>query len=296
MIKRWLIRGIFILPTLFIAFGWLWSVTHSTDFILAKHFTCGSWWGVIDLSYLPEFDLDPVLSHSPNGEGQYFPDTPTPMEARQFMHLGFGYSHFPHGFNGNQYQFSMPYWFFALIFGGLLWVAWRKTRPVPAPAASHPPPFAVHPVIRWLVCGLFAGVIMLSIAGWLWSGLRYTSLGHNNAQVNSMGGVVGFIYFPGPGTAPWNFADVSNGKSGLNLASYFDRIDFSVSMEEGIHLYAFGLGYFHSPGLTGVEDYEISIPYWFPMLLAGGGLLVTWFKTRPKPDPATAFPVQAAKA
>jgi len=55
----------------------------------------------------------------------------------------------------------------------------------------------------------------------------------------------------------------------------------------------FVLGFGHGRALgDGVSNTFVAVPYWYIILIFFGLLFFVWRKTRPKINPATAFPVE----
>lgn len=52
-----------------------------------------------------------------------------------------------------------------------------------------------------------------------------------------------------------------------------------------------GLGFSYQEPLPPLSGWELTIPFWFPTLLSGLGLLLSWRKTKPK-QIGRAFPIE----
>ncbi len=156
---------------------------------------------------------------------------------------------------------------------------------------------------RWLIRSFFIFLLVLFAAGWVHS-LRYNAFvsyatdtrygdsywGHYDLYWSgfSSEGALGILWgrdnngdaFPG-------------GAQGLQVSFFEDRYSFhagSRGMEFAGFSYARDIRDSHD---TFRQTY-IAVPHWFLVTASCGMLLLAWRKTRPKPDPSTAFPVEAA--
>ena len=128
MKRRWIIRSIFMLPILLCIVGWEWSATHSFGMLYSHYdyfFCCNTYWGCVSATY-QRFDLTSqpgAWDFAINSTDHHFL-----WASANFTHqfLGFAYKVEPH-----LYTLVAPYWFLILVFSGVLWIVWRRTRPKP---------------------------------------------------------------------------------------------------------------------------------------------------------------------
>jgi hypothetical protein len=151
MPRRWLIRGLFVLPILLCVSAWVWSMLHQTysSYHHGGHeISCTMEGGFLDCYVLfqgqgpraPDgwycltrsMDLRVVDPHFfPVRGGQ---TTPECTSSPRF--LGFGYEH---GTTSNEYRsVFVPYWFLIVVFSAALFVVCRKTRPKINPKMAFP--------------------------------------------------------------------------------------------------------------------------------------------------------------
>ena len=133
--KRWLLRGVFLLPLLLAAAGWLWSGTHRSHvgYVHEERVVwCGSGSGVLGVELGWDHAMDPALPNGwyggtrPIDPARYWP------EARPNSWLGFGFAHFSvRDPDLDQYVVVVPYWFVLLASAGVFMWVWRRTRPRP---------------------------------------------------------------------------------------------------------------------------------------------------------------------
>ncbi len=128
MLRRWIIRIIFMLPILLCVGGWGWSAKHDGRLEYHRHghwFGGGTLWGFVCVNYGPP-SLGEIASDGwicriyPRTEVHFWPR----LFTDHFSFLGFGYYS---GFSITTIE--VPYWFLILVFSALLFVVWRKTRP-----------------------------------------------------------------------------------------------------------------------------------------------------------------------
>jgi len=129
--------------------------------------------------------------------------------------------------------------------------------------------------------------VLLCVAGWGWS--------INHA------GMLAYWYPPryvgfttGSGTASIQFGRVSTmgGFEGgwIRLA---DSVPASFLPDPPRYL---GFVFDWESTVGGGYGLTVKVPYWFLVAIFGVLLLLAWRKTRPKPNPATAFPVEVKKS
>jgi hypothetical protein len=126
MVKRWIIRGLFMLPLLIVVVGWGWSSRHSGSIEYAHHgqyVRCGTEWGGVFIV---------SGNRTRNTDGWEFStirlrsfDLLPPRFTVVYYFLGFGL----HSPIGTAEKLLVPYWFLLLLIGTILFLVWRKTRP-----------------------------------------------------------------------------------------------------------------------------------------------------------------------
>ena len=143
---------------------------------------------------------------------------------------------------------------------------------------------------RWIIRSIFMLPILLCLIGWGWSGWYVCSVSYLQQDgrcdaCNSGSGLItveGFI--SGDDTLPtgWKCKITPDEGSGW------------FWQQDGVHGF---LGFFYVNNFDGPEPllYRLDIPYWFLVLYFSILLVLVYRKTRPKPNPATAFPVEMDK-
>jgi len=145
MTRRWLIRSLFILPLLLCVVGWGWSMWHQGR-IRGSHgnyfFVGATKYGVIEL----ECGRWPVFPGSRTEWGydslpwglaafpEHWPGLPPNVcecRSRPFAFMGLRYWYYARGIDGeyDSRWLQVPYYLLVLLFGLVLFFAWRKTRP-----------------------------------------------------------------------------------------------------------------------------------------------------------------------
>ena len=132
--------------------------------------------------------------------------------------------------------------------------------------------------------------ILLCMAGWLWSVSQDGSILYFNhgrsVRCDSLWGVIGIRWSTNNLTSYGWEKDVIPEEAhfwpGRNPDSQsFLGLDFRY--------FQFGTG--HSQFGTG-DLYVLDVPYWLLIVVFSTVLFFVWRKTRPKPNPKTAFPVE----
>ena len=133
MNRRWLIRILFMLPILLCAATWLWSGTHKGQ-ISYTHGGVGGGFGtsrgVLGMAFgtatrLPDGWDGRAGRHSP----KYFPR----YEPGSFLGFAAEYDR-----DSTTFVVYMPCAFPLVVFSGLLFSVWRKTRPKANPNSAFP--------------------------------------------------------------------------------------------------------------------------------------------------------------
>ena len=143
MAKRWIIRGIFLLPVLLCLAGWGWSGWYDG----AVSFKRSHRWIELRTEYGAVYLVGGWHSWLSDGCESGIAGTdsvrlwPEP-DAVSTCVLGFRWRHF--SFNDGDgrvfsgYALVIPYWFPLLVSSLLLLLVWRKTRYRPDPATAFP--------------------------------------------------------------------------------------------------------------------------------------------------------------
>ncbi len=148
---------------------------------------------------------------------------------------------------------------------------------------------------RWFIRSFFILLVLAVSVAWVRSYYISTYVSHVPEYVadkykltclDSVGGSIYFSHHYKTGSLPskWYWGDDAN-------YLRFGWVNFAVSLHPSTFNSLFGFGYY---SLASPEDqfFDIAIPFWFiDSITILIGLLV-WCKTRPKPNPARAFPVE----
>ena len=141
---------------------------------------------------------------------------------------------------------------------------------------------------RWIIRSFFIGLLTLCVAAWGWS-YYYEHLVFLKHGSNSLG----LGQSNGTWIAAW--ATYSGGHEGLNFETSRNTDDLSEWLGRQSMVYSF-LGFFISKDRSSsTQLFVVGVPFWFLTILAAVSLFFVWHKTRPKPNPATAFPVETDK-
>src|ERR1035437_8125782 len=131
MVRRWIIRIVFMMPILLCVGGWGWSGMYhsSASYSHDGHWVgCGSGWGVVTVSL-------GRWSGTPDGwecddaykQDDFILEPPDTPDSHYFL----GFRRLNHGLEtpAYWYDFTVPYWFLIAMFSAVLFLVWRKTRP-----------------------------------------------------------------------------------------------------------------------------------------------------------------------
>jgi len=138
MVKRWLIRSVFMLPIVVCVVGWAWSGWY------------GGWIAFGHRGYAAGCSQDNgtarmTVSGGPHAiEGwiiHFYRLSPSPQfwpltSSSTHCYLGFSVIH--EAAPDWSTSMSVPYWSLLLVFGGLLFLVWRMTRPKNDPRTAFP--------------------------------------------------------------------------------------------------------------------------------------------------------------
>ena len=147
-------------------------------------------------------------------------------------------------------------------------------------------------VRRWIIRGLFMLPVLLCVGGWVWSGFYQAGIWYWHAEkglaVCTESGIVE--------------VDVGTWNGKLTGRHYYvDRYPNARLYPLDSHHRFLGFGCYQLDTDVGIDKspspllWGVSIPYWFLVFISAVLLWLVWRKTRPKPDPRTAFPVELAK-
>ena len=142
---------------------------------------------------------------------------------------------------------------------------------------------------RWIVRGFFLLLILLCLAGWEWSGTHNSDVGYSHSDrwlaCHTWDGVVGVML--GRGGRAWHY-----GMPDGWFVEIRPQSPAHFWPEDSMHLNSF-LGFVIDDDLdlTG-KRYELSVPYWFLILLSLAALFFVCRKTLPKVNPESAFPIE----
>jgi hypothetical protein len=132
MLRRWLIRAVFMLPILLCVGGWGFSVQHG-GWVSYAHSSrlvdFGTAWGTIDVTialFPGEPDGLDWLAH-PMDSFHFWPY----VDQAYHPVFGFGFRRLvdTNPPNSDFYTLYVPYWFLIVVFSLILSFVWRKTRP-----------------------------------------------------------------------------------------------------------------------------------------------------------------------
>jgi len=137
MIRRWLIRTVFMLPILFCVVGWGWSCHNEASIEYHDGGTvagCSILWGGVELGAARNSGSLP--------EGNWVIGLGKLHESH-LLHPDNSYG--IHGWLGLGWYSAedcvrvyIPFWLLLLIFSSLLFLVWRKTRPKNDPRTAFP--------------------------------------------------------------------------------------------------------------------------------------------------------------
>ena len=126
MVKRWLIRGVFMLPILLCAGGWVESYGHwdQLSYQGSRGGAFSSVGGVVSVGYIA---IDAQSSGWQFSRASLPPISRRILDRRNGLFLGFAYGHSA-AVDYEAYWAYIPYYFPLLLFSGVLLIVWRKTR------------------------------------------------------------------------------------------------------------------------------------------------------------------------
>ncbi len=136
MIKRWLIRALFILPLMLTVSGWAWSAIRNSDAMYSTgttFLTLYSCQGVFGWEYYDETSVPftgLAFQSLPQAKIRPWPRD----DSINLYHLGFGVRRTTLTGRG----WAVPYWLPTAIFSGLLILIWRASRPKPGVETAFP--------------------------------------------------------------------------------------------------------------------------------------------------------------
>ena len=140
---------------------------------------------------------------------------------------------------------------------------------------------------RIILRTLFALPVLLCLAGWLWSSTHRTAVGYSygdrEIRLETRTGIVEVAWglpFAGP---EW-----------ISLNEPIHSPQFLPSEPQWDGWSFLGFSYTGLDFGPRVHFRIFAVPYWFPLVVCGGIFAWIWRKTRRKPDPQTAFPVEFA--
>ena len=139
MVRRWLIRSLFLLPLLLCVAGWAWNMAHYGGLVYyardSRWFGVGTSEGVVTLGA----GLNNALADGWQGEWAYNGPAFSAIGDDRYALLGFSLVHLYSRSGENAFDFlSIPYWFLTLATAALFFLAWRKTRPKPDSNTAFP--------------------------------------------------------------------------------------------------------------------------------------------------------------
>jgi hypothetical protein len=141
---------------------------------------------------------------------------------------------------------------------------------------------------RWLIRTFFLLPILLCVAGWLWSGFYASWLSYSQD-----GKYVECIPLSGVLVLEWGWDSrprdrwQSEAFQQARTQLWQSRFWLQPRQGAGIPAYVLGFSFDHR-----AHWYCVAIPFWFLILAFSALFFLIYRKTRPKPSPDTAFPVE----
>jgi hypothetical protein len=136
MLRRWLIRALFILPILLCVVGWVWSGTHFSWTKYShegSYVACTASRGVICVKFDGRGTSNGWACGVDSRDAHFWPvDYP---DSRSY--LGFRFACFDE-MARYDYLFAVPFWFLIIVSSAVLFFVWRKTRPKINPKTAFP--------------------------------------------------------------------------------------------------------------------------------------------------------------
>ena len=137
---------------------------------------------------------------------------------------------------------------------------------------------------RWLIRCLFMLPVVLCGLAWVSS---YSYSVFVDAEPKAALRPVGGYYY-------LQFRDLSLCRGSLEIRNYRSSLSDKDYPATPRHL-ALSVELGRLGGFLNSCTFEWRIPMWLPTLVAAGALVLIWRPGRPKPNPATAFPVEVTK-
>jgi len=285
MWRRWIIPGLFILPILLCASGWVTSTKHfySIRYCHNGYYVAGDvTWGSITL----QCSGDSGLSNGwrcealPQAHARFWP-----MRADPENHVYFGFGLNRDVYLGHHaYILCLPCWFVIVISSAVLYIVWRKTHPS-KPGGPSRSRLGESLIKRWIIRGVFLWLLLLCVAGWVGSYACSFGIYHNVRDCPwGIGIGDGMVLLGRAGEDWWGWR--RSGVVGCSMdrsVVVHDKYDWNPSRF---------LGFGYGGGTNILYERFWCIPFWFPTILAAVASFIVWRKTRPKINPVTAFPVE----
>jgi hypothetical protein len=148
---------------------------------------------------------------------------------------------------------------------------------------------------RWIIRSFFFVLLVLCIGGWAWSYFRWTVV-----MFDFGGGLLEFNATDGGQLlVGWDTPDRPRGRpDGLEWVRVHSlplQKGFVRGKNVGEHYFwGFGVSNYHSKKGYG-SVFGVDVPFWFVTGIIAIPTVYAWRKTRSKPNPSTAFPVEAVK-
>ena len=139
---------------------------------------------------------------------------------------------------------------------------------------------------RWFIRIIVVLPLLLCVVGWVRSRMHDDTVGYAHAllhaEVDAYWGSIHVLWEQGTprGSGPYY-------KQDRTFQTHFWPVDQPLQTYWG-----FGL---HRVFVTGYTYVWVSFPYWFVTLVLAFVAVYAWWKTRRKPDPKTAFPIEVSK-
>jgi len=139
---------------------------------------------------------------------------------------------------------------------------------------------------RWLIRSMFITLLLLSLAAWAWSHPYGYTAGLKNGPY-SLG--------TGLSDGVWLFAFGKGGDARQGFQ--FEKLGWSLPADFSLlpSTHSFLRFLIGNESSSGISQFIVGVPLWFLTSMLTLTLIYVWRKTRPKPNPATAFPVEIDK-
>jgi len=140
---------------------------------------------------------------------------------------------------------------------------------------------------RWIYRSLCLGLLLLCGGGWLASHAYSYCLTYSTKHQWLYTQIVG-----GSLCAGWDTYSDQISAWPFGLSFYTHRADDNYD-HDYINTRSHALGFYANMQTSSSrQSWAVGIPFWFLTLLASAITCWVWRKTRPKPNPATAFPIE----